>query len=90
MRQYIHEVYYLDSGKSFGIIVTKTAFKKAMLKHYFEHPFEDPPKLAFSLKESSNTSHYQVIPYINRRGNRDICFVKVRDKKDEVNSFYEL
>ena len=80
MRQYIHEVYYLDSGKSFGIIVTKTAFKKAMLKHYFEHPLEDPPKLAFSLKDSPNTTHYQVIPYINKRGNQDLAYVRVTNE----------
>lgn len=81
MRQYIHEVYYLDSGKSFGTIITKTAFKKAMLKHYFEHPLSNPEKLAFSLKNSPNTTHYEVIPYINQRKNRDICFVKVRNKE---------
>ena len=78
MRQYVHEAYYLDSGESFGTIVTKKAFKNAMLKHYFEQ--ESAQRVAFSLKGSSNTSHYEVIPYINRSGNQDLLFVGVKNE----------
>jgi len=78
---YIHDVRYLETGEPFDVIRTKARFRKRMINYYFEEGGSE--RLMFKLLESPNTAEYEIIPYINRRGNPSICFTRITDIKDQ-------
>ena len=78
---YIHDVRYLETGKPFDIIRTKKRFRMRMINHYFKQ--SNPEPLMFKLLESPNTAEYEIIPYINRRGNPSICFARITNRKEQ-------
>ena len=88
--EYIHEVRYLENDKPgaiFDIIKTKKYFKRAIIDYYSNEDKVDP--LCFKLLNSPNTQVSKIIPYINRRGNKDICFANLTNETGSTNRFTE-
>jgi hypothetical protein len=77
---YINETWFTDTKEDFpgSPIRGKAAFKRAMLRYYFEE--DGDRRVAVRLLESPNPIVYIVMPRINRLGNPGLCFVKAGEK----------
>jgi len=77
--RYTHQVFRFDDGvlgQATGVIDGKAKFKEAMRAHFASDP---ALRLAFRLVSSPNTTVYEVVPYINRKGQLDVCFRAIDD-----------
>ena len=77
--RYTHRVFRFDDGvlgQATGVIGGKRRFREAMRAHFES---DGASRLAFQLENSPNTTVYEVIPYINRRGRLDVCFRALDD-----------
>ena len=77
--RYIHQVFRVEEGKlgeEVEIIQGKTKFRQAMQAHFATG---DASRRAFRLVNSPNTTVYEVVPFLNRRGRLDVCFRVLED-----------
>lgn len=78
--KYVHEVWQLTRGKGtpwrkLCVIKTKKAFKKWAIDHFFMgDPEQIRHRIGFRLVGSPNTTLYEILPYINRGGNKSVAF----------------
>lgn len=74
---YIHEIFDLSADNKlipFNTIKGKKNFKSKMIELYSKKGFNK--RLVFCLYNSPNDSYYEIIPWINNRGNKTIYFTK--------------